>query len=492
MSCSLFSRLERRFGDPAEQLTRRELLKVARAGGSLLLLSSSIARGAAPRDAKRVIVVGAGFGGMAAAHELHAAGYDVMVVEARGRFGGRVHTTDRFLKDKTIETGGEMIGLNHPAWIAYAQQLGLNLLPIPRDPDADAPIVLAGEPLPKEKAKALWKEMRQGLERINRDAERIIDPYMPWKMAGAKDLDRRTTAEWIGKLDVSDLCKRAMAIDLTAINGVIPEKQSYLGNLAMVKGGGVEKYWTQTDALRCQDGNQQLPEEMSEDLGPAHFIFATPVKRIKMEVKRGIVTLADGQTLEADDVILAVPCSTWKDIEFDPALPVDLTPQMGFNTKFLTILKTRFWEQNNQSPRSLTDGPISLTWEDTCNQPEEGGICLTLYGGGPSSEQAAAWPDEMREPNFLAALEQIYPNVREQFVKARFINWREDPFARGSYSFPAPGEVTTFGPQLLEGLGRLHFVGEHCCYAFIGYMEGALQSGVRLATKLAKRDGVIK
>jgi monoamine oxidase len=492
MSGSLFSRLERRFGDPAEQFTRRELLKAALAGSAGLLLSNSLTRAAAPRDTKRIVVVGAGFGGMAAAHELHAAGYDVMVVEARGRFGGRVHTTDRFINNKTVETGGEMIGLNHPTWIAYAQQLGLNLLPIPHDPSADAPIVLGGEALRHDKARELWKEMREGLARINGDAERIIDPYIPWKMAGAKDLDRRSTAAWIGKLAVSDFCKRAMTIDLTAINGVVPDQQSYLGNLAMVKGGGVEKYWTQTDALRCQDGNQQLPEEMSEDLGPAHFIFATPVKRIKIEEKRGVVTLADGQTLEADDVILAVPCSTWKEIVFDPPLPADLAPQMGFNTKFLTVLKTRFWEQGNLSPRSLTDGPISLTWEDTCNQPEEGGVCLTVYGGGPASEQAAEWAQEMREPNYLAALEKIYPKVRDQFVKSRFVNWRDDPLAQGSYSFPAPGEVTTIGPRLMDGLDRLHFAGEHCCYAFIGYMEGALQSGVRLAKKLAKRDGLIK
>ena len=54
------------------------------------------------------------------------------------------------------------------------------------------------------------------------------------------------------------------------------------------------------------------------------------------------------------------------------------------------------------------------------------------------------------------------------------------------------GEVTTVGPRLREGLGRLHFAGEHCSYAFMGYMEGALNSGASLAKRLAKRDGVAK
>ena len=53
-----------------------------------------------------MIVIGGGFGGMSAAWELHQAGYEVVLVEARDRFGGRVRTLDRFIKDKTVEAGG--------------------------------------------------------------------------------------------------------------------------------------------------------------------------------------------------------------------------------------------------------------------------------------------------------------------------------------------------------------------------------------------------
>jgi monoamine oxidase len=49
------------------------------------------------------------------------------------------------------------------------------------------------------------------------------------------------------------------------------------------------------------------------------------------------------------------------------------------------------------------------------------------------------------------------------------------------------------GPILREGIDkRLHFAGEHACYAFVGYMEGALNSGVALAKRLAERDGVLR
>jgi monoamine oxidase len=52
--------------------------------------------------------------------------------------------------------------------------------------------------------------------------------------------------------------------------------------------------------------------------------------------------------------------------------------------------------------------------------------------------------------------------------------------------------VTTVGPILHEGMGRLHFIGEHTCYDFVGYMEGALKSGVSLAKRLANRDRLIQ
>ena len=72
------------------------------------------------------------------------------------------------------------------------------------------------------------------------------------------------------------------------------------------------------------------------------------------------------------------------------------------------------------------------------------------------------------------------------------MDWPSDAWVRASYSFPAPGQVTTMGPILREGVGHLHFAGEHTCYAFVGYMEGALNSGVSIARRLAERDGVLK
>ena len=72
------------------------------------------------------------------------------------------------------------------------------------------------------------------------------------------------------------------------------------------------------------------------------------------------------------------------------------------------------------------------------------------------------------------------------------MDWPVDAWSKASYSFPAPGQVTSQGPTLYDGIGRLHFAGEYSSYAFMGFMEGALNSGAALAKRIAQKDGVIK
>jgi monoamine oxidase len=72
------------------------------------------------------------------------------------------------------------------------------------------------------------------------------------------------------------------------------------------------------------------------------------------------------------------------------------------------------------------------------------------------------------------------------------MDWPGDTWSKASYSFPAPGQVTTQGPTLRQGLSRLQFAGEYTSYAFMGYMEGALESGAAAARRISERDGVTK
>src|SRR5579864_8249922 len=96
---SFYARLRHCFGPRLDGLTRRDLLRAAFAGATGILLSEGQALPAGP-GGKRILVLGAGFAGLAAAHELLHAGYDVSVFEARQRVGGRVVSFSDFVKGK--------------------------------------------------------------------------------------------------------------------------------------------------------------------------------------------------------------------------------------------------------------------------------------------------------------------------------------------------------------------------------------------------------
>jgi monoamine oxidase len=54
----------------------------------------------------------------------------VTVAEARNRVGGRVISFSDLVAGKNVEGGGELIGSNHPAWVGYAKQFGLEFLAV--------------------------------------------------------------------------------------------------------------------------------------------------------------------------------------------------------------------------------------------------------------------------------------------------------------------------------------------------------------------------
>ncbi|NOT35643.1 MAG: FAD-dependent oxidoreductase [Candidatus Eisenbacteria bacterium] len=505
MARSLIAQLAARHGPRASALDRRKFLQLTLAAGAGLLLSSAGTKVERPgRDSrKRVVVIGAGFGGLACAFELRAVGYDVVVLEARDRVGGRVLSfnaanRNAFLRGRNIEGGGELIGSNHPAWMSYAKAFKFDLLDMTKNEDpAVLPIVIDGRLLPFDESLELWGHMEDGLRRMNALASGVIADA-PWMTPDAPRLDRTSTATWIHGLSLPEHVKQAMLINQVSDNGQAAEWQSLLGQLTAIKGGGLETFWTHSEVYRCRGGNDRLAHALATRIGTERVRLSAPVESVRRENGRLEVTTRDGQRLECDDVVLATPPSTWKTIEFRPSLPTAMRPQMGTNTKYLAHVKQRFWKKGSP-PRSqygLSNGLIQQTWDATDGQGavdrSNDGACLTAFSGGPVVGRAEKLPPEDRDRAFASEYERLYPGFGANLVKTRYMDWPKDPWTRASYSFPAPGQVTTVGPLLASAHlgGHLHIAGEHACYQFVGYMEGALHSGAAVARRLAMRDRV--
>ena len=132
--------------------------------------------------------------------------------------------------------------------------------------------------------------------------------------------------------------------------------------------------------------------------------------------------------------------------------------------------------------RLTTDSPIVITWHATSHIESEDGIITAYTGGGPGARLAALSNDE-RIQMAVGEIEKVFPGSSDLIEHVATVAWPNEPFTRGSYMALAPGEVTAYWQTLFEPAGRLFLAGEHAT-AIQGYMEGAVESGQRVAASI--------
>ena len=185
--------------------------------------------------------------------------------------------------------------------------------------------------------------------------------------------------------------------------------------------------------------------------------------------------------------MLAIPPSTWGNLTFDPLLPPELTLQMGWSRKWLGLLRDRFWT-GHPAPASVAESGArrESIREATASQPAVHSPVLTAFLSGPAAEAWAGLPREVREHDLRQHFEARLPGFQSALRSTRWLDWPATPWTQAGDSFAAPGQLTRAGALLRRGLGRLQFAGEHTSTRFPGYMEGALESGVRVAEQLTR------
>jgi monoamine oxidase len=438
---------------------------------------------------KKIAVIGAGLAGLSAAYELQSVGYDVTVFEAQREVGGRVKSRHDIVNGRTMEEGGQLIGLNHRAWWSYKDKFKLRFHEVHEG--QNAVVILGGKRIVRADAKQLHLEMLAAQRRIN-NAARAINAHHPWLSRRAAHLDSQSLVEGLAKIPMSRRCRLAFIEMLQADNGVEAGSQSGLGNLAMIKGGGLRRFWNDSETHRCVGGAQTLPLRFETELNSVHpnsVHLNTVVTHLDVSAAGVRTTFSRGPPVGFDDVVLAIPPTLWRRRPFSvsPALPRKFEVQFGRNVKFLLDVQKHSWLPVN--PDAVTDGPVNLTWEGTFDQagPRAG---MVGFSGAKNADLCCGWNQRRRD--YLAVLKTLFPSMTSTATNDKFIDWPANKWTRGAYSFAAPKEIMRVGPLMRTPYhGRLHFAGEHTSYAFPGYMEGALESGLRVAEHIAKRDGLI-
>jgi monoamine oxidase len=192
----------------------------------------------------------------------------------------------------------------------------------------------------------------------------------------------------------------------------------------------------------------------------------------------------------ADRVVLALPFTLLRQVELDRAafrprkLKAIRELGMGRNTKLQVQFRSRHWRRLMANGETRVDGAFQTSWEVTRAQSGEGGI-LVCYSGGATATRAGEGEPEERAREALADLERALPGIGAEWNERVIRNaWERNPWTLGSYSLFKPGQYTLLNGVLHEAERTVHFAGEHTSEASSGYLNGAVESGQRVAREV--------
>ena len=431
-----------------------------------------------------VIVAGAGLAGLAAAVDLVHASAQVTVVEVRDRIGGRVWTLrDGWVNGQHAEAGADLIDEGQEEMQRLAARLGLELVPIL---EGGFGFVTRGEDGPPRMSVGSggggWRTLRERLEPQVREY-RLIDQR--WDNLVAQDMARISVAEWLDEVK-ADAQMRALARGLRGFFLADPGDLSLLAlvdQLAADVPGGGRMY-------RIKGGNDRLASGLARMLGD-RVHMRTQVLAISQTPDRVRVRLRTANGLEsdmrADYLVCAVPATTLQDIAWDPPLPPEqqeavLRLNYGQATRTILQFERRFWQHPGKLKAYGTDLPIGAVWDGNEEQFGDQGILSLLAGGSASIATQQIIAHEGVE-GLVRQLEWL--GIYDMPVLAsRVVSWEHDPWARGGYAYFDPAYDPAWRLWLSKPHGRIVFAGEHTSIQWQGYMNGAVESGLRAAKEV--------
>ena len=300
-----------------------------------------------------------------------------------------------------------------------------------------------------------------------------------------RSLAQGSVAQWLDEID-ADAHMRAMVRGLHGFFLAEPEDLSLLVLIEQLASEAPGQ-----DAMgRIEGGNDRLPHAMAQEAGEGlHFKTAALAVHDDQSCVRVIVEHAGGDRvqLKADYVILAVPVTALRAIEITPALPPEQAQaferlKYGRVTKSLLQFNRRFWKRSGRSSAYGTDAPTGAIWDANEEQRGRAGI-LTLMAGGQASEETQKILAQEGVQGLVRTLRWLKPGDAE-LLSHHHLTWEHDTWAQGGYAYFDPSFDPAWRPWLARPHGRLLFAGEHTSIQWQGYMNGAVESGLRTAAEV--------
>jgi len=456
--------------------SRRSLLKAGVAGGLAIAAAGTATTAAAAtessgdRDRRQhfdVIVVGAGLAGVTATRELRAKGKRVLLLEARGRVGGRTWTDT--WQGHQIERGGTWVDRLQPhIW----RELNRYQLPIMADSDVDRAYMptLGGFGV-YDPAVAFIRQEQLFNQFFEGSTTIFPEPYQP--LARPDLVARYDRFSLRDKLDQLAFAPEA-EIQVTSWTSLYGGS-SARGALTHIQqwwalAGGTFEGFHGVNTYRPALGTVSLLNAMLAESKPV-LKLNSPVESITQTSGEARVTTRAGEVYTAPEVILAVPVNVWRTISFSPALPA---AHREASSKGIGVPhEKKLWiDLSNPSDKFVAEAPEGL------------GYPICFMGRFNDNQPVVAFSvDPTFDVTDAGAVERAVQRVIPEATMRSYVatDWHVDEFALGVGAYRQPNQLVRLHRKIQQPHGRIKFAGGDIADGWSGYMDGAIESGLKVA-----------
>jgi monoamine oxidase len=424
------------------------------------------------RRSFEAVVVGAGFAGLRAARDLRGAGCEVLVVDARDRLGGRTWCRPFAGGEVNVELGGAWISPRHHHWVAAEMsRYGIGLAEAHAtagafqwrfDGSVSRDFPLQGRQI-YELERALYHVIA---------ASRRVNTETPRDRQELADLDV-SLDEFLGGLELDQRTRQFLEGFGALGSGAASSDWSVLTALSLIAAFDCSAYaWYAAVADKFAGGTGSVIAALAEDAAP-EVRLSTAVTRVEQRADEVLISTADAAILSAGVVVLAVPVNVWSDIEFVPPLSgAKATVSAARHPNRMA----KVWTLVEGAPSEVVAfGPASdLLY-----------LAPQLDVGGASLMVGFSSPPHLLDVTDAAAVEhavrQHHPASTVLAVDAH--DWNADPYSNGGWMTYRPGQASRLMSALQEPEGRIAFGGADIATRWIGWLDGALETGARAAVQ---------